>query len=173
MVDIVVTDEDKIDIKIVSNENQIKAIEDLAYEIWHEHYMPIIGKSQVEYMLEKFQSVKAITKQIQNGFLYFLAEHDNEFLGYMSMEISGREVFLSKFYVVLDKRGKGYGREMISFIEDLARRKSLNKISLTVNINNTDSIKMYEKVGFINCGAVVKNIGNGFIMDDYKMEKRL
>ena len=53
-------------IKIVSNKDQIKAIEALAYEIWYEHYQPIIGTSQVAYMLKKFQSLEAIDEQIRN-----------------------------------------------------------------------------------------------------------
>lgn len=160
-------------IETISDKYQLKAIEDLAYEIWHEHYTPIIGKAQVDYMLAKFQSGKAIAEQINNGSLYFLSEHNNEPIGYMSVNIKGEELFLSKFYIASANRGKGYGREMVAFLEDLAKDKGLSKISLTVNIHNTDSIKMYEKVGFHICGTVVQDIGNGFVMDDYKMEKRL
>ncbi len=160
-------------IKTVTAKSQTKAIRDLAYEIWHEHYIPIIGKAQVDYMLEKFQSRKAITEQMDNGSLYFLSEHNNEPIGYMSVNIKGKELFLSKFYVASANRGKGYGREMVAFLEDLAIDKGLNKISLTVNIHNSNSIKMYEKVGFHICGTAVQDIGNGFVMDDYKMEKRL
>lgn len=160
-------------IKSVSDKNLIKSLEDLAYEIWHEHYTPIIGKSQVEYMLEKFQSVKAMTEQINNGYYYFLSEHDNVPVGYMSVNINVDTLFLSKFYVVSTERGKGYGRKMITYLESLAKERSLNKISLTVNKHNTGSIKMYEKVGFLICGTAVQDIGEGFIMDDYQMEKRV
>lgn len=163
----------KIIIKIVSNREQVEAVEALAYEIWYEHYSPIIGTSQVEYMLKKFQSAKAVSEQIKNGYFYFLSEYNNKPMGYMSMRISGKELFLSKFYLVSSQRGKGYGRKMIRFIEELAKGKKLNKILLTVNKNNTDSIKMYETVGFISRGTVIKDIGNGFMMDDYKMEKKL
>jgi GNAT superfamily N-acetyltransferase len=160
-------------IKSVSDKNQIKSIENLAYEIWHEHYTPIIGKSQVDYMLTVFQSSKAIDEQINDGVIYFLAEHDNRPIGYMSVEIKEQELFLSKFYVLSNERGNGYGRNMIKFIDQLSIEKNLNKISLTVNRNNTDSILIYEQLGFIKCGTVTTDIGNSFVMDDYKMEKRL
>ena len=62
---------------------------------------------------------------------------------------------------------------MISYLETLAKEKSLNRISLTVNKDNTGSINMYKKVGFLICGTAVKDIGEGFIMDDYQMEKRV
>lgn len=160
-------------IKTVSDKYQIKAIEALAYEVWCEHYTPIIGAAQVDYMLKKFQTADAVEEQIDDGFLYFLCEYDNELVGYMSVNMRGEELFLSKFYVVFANRRKGYGSEMIAFLENLASDKSLNKISLTVNKNNTGSIKMYEKVGFDICGTAVQDIGNGFIMDDYKMEKMI
>ena len=160
-------------IKRVSNKDQIDTIKDLAYEIWYQHYTPIIGKHQVAYMLEKFQSVEAMTEQIKNGVLYFLILDENIPVGYMSVELLSETLFLSKFYVAEAERGKGYGRKMITYLEALAKEKDLNKISLTVNKYNTGSIKMYEKVGFVISDSVVKDIGEGFIMDDYQMEKRL
>jgi RimJ/RimL family protein N-acetyltransferase len=160
-------------IKSVSEKHQIKSIENLAYQIWHEHYTPIIGKGQVDYMLTEFQSSKAITEQINNEVLYFLAELDNRPIGYMSVEIKEQELFLSKFYLLLNERGNGYARNMIKFIDQLSIEKNLNTISLTVNRNNTDSIKIYEQLGFVKYGTVITDIGNGFVMDDYKMIKRL
>jgi ribosomal protein S18 acetylase RimI-like enzyme len=71
----------------------------------------------------------------------------------------------------LAERGKGNGRKAIEFLEKLAIEKNLNRISLTVNRNNSSTIHMYEKLGFENRGSIVKDIGNDFVMDDYKMEK--
>lgn len=160
-------------IEPVTDHNQISAIEELAYDIWHEHYTPIIGKKQVDYMLKKFQSSKAMNEQIQNGSLYFLCEYENRPIGYMSVDISDETLFLSKFYVTSAERGNRYGRIMLTYLEALAKEKSLNKISLTVNRYNTKSIKVYEKLGFFKCGTVIKDIGNGFFMDDHKMELKL
>jgi ribosomal protein S18 acetylase RimI-like enzyme len=42
---------------------------------------------------------------------------------------------------------------------------------LTVNKNNVNAIKAYEKMGFRNVGSLVQDIGDGFVMDDYAMEK--
>jgi diamine N-acetyltransferase len=44
---------------------------------------------------------------------------------------------------------------------------------LTVNKNNTGAISVYEKIGFRNVGSLVQDIGSGFVMDDYAMEKTL
>ena len=82
-------------------------------------------------------------------------------------------MFLSKLYVLRDFRGQGLGKTAMHFIENQAEQNNCSKITLTVNKYNTNSIKVYEKNGFINTGAVVIDIGNGFVMDDYTMEKIL
>jgi len=61
----------------------------------------------------------------------------------------------------------------MQFIEEKAKLYHLKIIMLTVNKNNTNAIRTYEKLGFINVGPVVKDIGNGFIMDDYQMTKQI
>jgi len=155
----------------VSTKNQIEIVESLAKEIWTEHYVPIIGKEQVHYMLGRFQSTQAISEQIQRGFLYFLIEEDNQFIGYIGVQQKGNELFLSKIYIKSSHRGRGYGKKTIQFTEKLAKEKGARKIVLTVNKNNMNTIRAYERMGFKNLGSIIQEIGDGFIMDDYKMEK--
>jgi diamine N-acetyltransferase len=155
----------------VFNEAQIQTVEKLAYEIWNEHFTPIIGKAQVDYMLEKFQSIKAIAEQIEQGYQYYLLKTDEGFIGYTGVQPREDELFLSKLYIKSSQRGRGYGRKAVQFIESMAREKGLDKITLTVNKNNLDTIKAYEKFGFENLGPVVQDIGGGFVMDDYRMAK--
>ena len=51
---------------------QIEILSKLACEIWNQHFVPIIGQAQVDYMLNKFLSPKALTEQIASGYEYFL-----------------------------------------------------------------------------------------------------
>ncbi len=160
-------------IEAVSSENQIAIVENLACEIWNEYFTAIIGQAQVGYMLKKFQSTDVIAEQIKSGFLYYLIKNNNEYTGYLSVCLEDKKLFLSKLYILSTERGKGYGRKAIIFIEKLAAEKGLSEISLTVNKNNSSTIKVYENLGFENKGSLVKDIGQGFIMDDYKMEKSI
>ncbi len=155
----------------VSTKNQIEIVESLAKEIWTEHYIPIISREQVHYMIERFQSTQAISEQIKSGSLYFLIEEDNHFIGYIGVQQKDDELFLSKIYIKSSQRGRGYGKKAIEFTEQLARKKGAIKIVLTVNKNNINTIRAYEKMGFKNLGSIIQDIGSGFIMDDYKMEK--
>lgn len=161
----------RMNIEEVSTEAQIETVARLAREIWNQHFIPIIGEAQVDYMVEKFQSTRAISEQIANGYSYYLLEVDGDYVGYTGICPKEDELFLSKLYIRASQRGKGLGRQAIEFLEGLAGKKGLSKITLTVNKNNTDSIKAYEKFGFRNLGVFVQDIGNGFVMDDYKMGK--
>ena len=41
----------------VGGQKDIRKVEELANQIWTQHYTPIIGIDQVRYMLKKFQSL--------------------------------------------------------------------------------------------------------------------
>jgi diamine N-acetyltransferase len=157
----------------VSSDNQIAVIVSLARAIWTEHYIPIIGREQVDYMLSGYQSKQAIEEQIASGVLYFLIGGNHTYIGYIAVHPRGEDLFLSKIYLRSSHRSRGFGKKAVQFMETLAREKGLKKIVLTVNKNNTDSIRAYEKMGFKKAGSLVQDIGGGFVMDDYAMEKIL
>lgn len=157
----------------VKTDDEIKRLEVLAREIWTEHYIPIIGEKQVSYMLEKFQSKKAIAEQLKNNYYYYFIEENNKTVGYIGVQIRKAELFLSKIYVRLSERGNGYAKNAINFIEKFAKDNNLDRIKLTVNKRNLTTIKIYEKTGFRITESIVQDIGEGFVMDDYVMEKIL
>lgn len=159
-------------IQALTSEN-IKTIAELATTIWTNHYTPIIGSQQVAYMLDKYQSIKAIEGQIESGYLYYILLLEANPVGYFSFLKNKEHLFLSKLYVLKSARGNGIGKAALSFIADQTKQSNLNKIRLTVNKYNTNSIKAYEKMGFVNIEAVVQDIGNGYVMDDYVLEKEI
>jgi len=152
-----------------------EVVEALAREIWTEYYTPIIGHAQVVYMVEKFQTAKAVLYQIaREGYLYYLLRDDmGVWVGYFAVMLNESELFLSKFYILAKFRGRGYGQAAIQFIETLARCQKLSKIALAVCKKNTASIDIYRKLGFHVTGPLVADIGGGFLMDDYRMEKAI
>lgn len=163
----------KIKISGVDETAGLVIIQVLAQEIWTHHYTPIIGAKQVAYMLERFQSVKAMQKQLQEGYRYYLVYDGDEAVGYFSFLHEEQSLFLSKIYVLAERRGRGFGKKAMKFISEQAIQSGLTSIRLTVNKYNTHSIEAYLKMGFVKTRAVVFDIGEGFIMDDYEMEKEL
>ena len=163
-----------IEITLANTKPDYILIEELADIIWRHHYIPITGIGQVEYMLKKYQSAEAIAKQIEDdGFEYFILTFETTPVGYISIKKEKDSLFLSKIYVLSDYRGKKIGKTAMQFIEDKAKTYHLKTIMLIVNKDNINSIKAYEKLGFINTRALVKDIGCGFVMDDYQMEKTI
>ena len=158
----------------VTTPQQIDAIVGLAHEIWYEYYVALIGQAQVDYMVAKFQSSGAVAGQIREGYDYFLIQLDGQNSGYCAVqsEPANGSLFLSKLYLLRDARGGGTGRVCMEFIEQLARRRGLNLLWLTVNKGNP-AVKAYERLGFRIAADLVMDIGGGFVMDDYRMEKSL
>jgi O-acetyl-ADP-ribose deacetylase (regulator of RNase III)/RimJ/RimL family protein N-acetyltransferase len=161
-------------IERVQSRIAIQITANLASTIWNEHYVPIIGQEQVNYMVAAFQSEEAIENQINSGnYEYYLLYQQSDPAGYIAIKHTGDELFLSKFYVLKQKRGTGLGKEGLKFIIKRARDLGTGRITLTVNKYNINSIKAYEKMGFRNDGSVIADIGAGYVMDDYRMSYTL
>jgi len=46
----------------------------------------------------------------------------------------------------------------------------LTRLWLTINKRNP-VLQIYERLGFVRTAAIVMDIGGGFVMDDFRMEK--
>ena len=157
------------------SEAEIAAIESLANTIWHEHFTPIIGQAQVGYMLEKFQNKQAIRQQMDSGYIYILAQQNDENIGYAGIhpDKTNHALQLSKFYLLKEKRGQGLGQQFMDYIEAICHQQHIDRIWLTVNRHNTGPIAAYKRMGFIITQEIVQDIGDGYVMDDFIMEKKL
>lgn len=153
----------------VKEKEDFPQIETLAREIWEEHYTPIIGVAQVDYMLEKFQSAKAMEGQVEEGYEYFMILEEGRLVGYLAFKEEADGLFLSKVYVHSSVRGRGLGKAAIEFVKTEAQNRGLSQIRLTVNKYNHYSIAAYLKMGFEKTRELVMDIGEGYVMDDYEM----
>ncbi len=162
-------------IRPVLTAREIRTVADLAGTIWRQHYPPLIGVAQTEYMVALFQSPAAIRRQIAEGAAYYLAAEDGRPVGYMALvsSPSRRDALLSKLYVRREARRRGIGRALVDFAAARCREQGLRRLRLTVNRGNKGSIAFYRRVGFEMDGTVVQDIGGGFVMDDYRMTRSL
>ena len=158
----------------VRKASQIEAVAGLAREIWNEHFVSIIGQAQVDYMLDRFQSWPAIRDQVAAGYEYYLVSDRGQYAGYFALvpARAERTAQLSKIYVRRARRGRGLGKAILAFADAYCVERGIRKLWLTVNRHNAGSIAFYERMGFAKSQRLVKNIGHGFVMDDYKMVKR-
>jgi len=148
--------------------NDFTSIELLAREIWNKHYVPIIGQSQVDYMLNTLYSASALKKQMQEGQDFHLVLNENKEIGFLSASNAGdKNFFLHKFYLLEEKQNAGIGTQVFKkTFEELYPAES---IRLTVNRNNFKSVNFYFKLGFKIEKVEDFDIGNGYFMNDFVM----
>jgi diamine N-acetyltransferase len=158
----------------VTSASDAAVVARLAAEIWYEHYVPIIGREQVDYMVPRFQSEAAVLEQIAKGLQYFLIERNGDACGYLAIEPqpAARKMFLSKLYVLKASRQHGIGRCALDFIVAQCTAIGLDILWLTVNKFNP-ALHAYERIGFARVADIVTDIGGGYVMDDYLMEFRV
>lgn len=154
----------------VQSAEEIAETAKTAEEIWAEYYTPLLGAAQVSYMVENFQSEKAIKEQIEEGYTYFLLEAEGKIIGYVGVQPRKDHLFLSKLYIKKESRGRGFASKALALVKDTAQENGLSRIRLTVNKGNANSIAVYENWGFETVDSVVTDIGDGFVMDDYVMD---
>jgi ribosomal protein S18 acetylase RimI-like enzyme len=162
-------------IREVTTAVDIERLSQFAGRIWRDHYRPIIGNAQVEYMLANFQSPSGIARQCAAGYQYFwILEHDLP-LAYFAwiMTDEDQSLQLSKLYVDKNHRRHGLGRHIIQLAADYGLKHDLSLLWLTVNRHNQTAIDFYLGNGFVNTESLVQDIGGGFVMDDFKMVKQL
>jgi ribosomal protein S18 acetylase RimI-like enzyme len=156
----------------VATAAQVGDVAKMAREVWNEHYVPLIGQAQVDYMVAKFQSPAAMQAQIDSGYEYFQICQGAENIGYAAIrhDAADSRVFVSKLYVLAAHRKSGAGRQSLELIERMARERGATHLWLTVNKGNS-AVRAYERLGFGIVEAMVVDIGGGYVMDDFKMER--
>ena len=166
---------DNLDMITVTSTTAIESVAELARQIWTQHFVPIIGESQVEYMLASIQSPAAITQQIAQGYEYFLVMEQGAPIGYCAIVHDPKTAAtqLSKIYVLPEEQGSGRGTHILSFVETHCREQGAKRLWLTVNRHNAAAIGFYQSRGFEITDTMVQSIGEGFVMDDYIMSKTI
>ncbi|MGM5470072.1 GNAT family N-acetyltransferase [Flavobacteriaceae bacterium LMO-SS05] len=144
----------------------------LAHHIWNQHYVSIIGQQQVDYMLDTFQNAKAIQHQIESGYNYFILYYQKKPCGYLALIPNTRDknMMISKIYMDSNFRGLNLGSQLLDFTIKETKKRAFNSIWLTVNKNNSKTIQWYQSKGFSIMEELKIDIGQGFVMDDYRME---
>ena len=150
-------------------------IQNLAFEIIPEFYSDIIPSEHLTFFLQKFQTVRAIQEQIDNGFEYYLMYDKNKAIGYLGLQIDKTlfKMVLSKLYILKDRRGIGFGSQAIELILNRAAELEITQISLTVNRQNQKTIQFYQHYGFNITQDLTNKFENGHIILDYEMTKFL
>ena len=146
----------------------------LANEIWPKVYDYMISPDQIRYMLNLFYTPESLYRQmLEQHHVFFLAELDDVPVGFASVGKIDEGVFrLHKLYVQPELHGKGVGKALVEAVLDEAFEGGGRRLQLTVNKNNK-SVTFYQRLGFNITSEQKLDIGSGYFMDDYIMEREI
>ncbi|MEZ5275819.1 MAG: GNAT family N-acetyltransferase [Opitutaceae bacterium] len=155
--------------------DELPALAALARRVWKIHYPGIITEGQIDYMLARGYAIPTLEAELEAGIAFPLLWSDGNLIGLASFGPGGRqaEAKLHKLYLDPDFHGHGLGQKLLSWIEAEAVGRGFNRIVLQVNKQNTKAIAAYRRRGFTVRTSLVVDIGGGYLMDDYLMEKDL
>lgn len=153
---------------------EVPAIAALAREIWQATYPGIITQEQIDFMLEQrygherlYDDLEDLHKWLDQAFI------DGRRVGFAFSETSKGEFKLDKLYIHPDVQRRGVGGQLIAHVAERAKREGYPCVVLRVNKRNANAIASYKKYGFVVRESTLEDIGGGFVMDDYVMEKKL
>lgn len=161
---------------IPANSDDFKIIQEVAYRTWPSTYGEILSKEQLDFMLDAFYSIEALQNNLEKkGHQFILALEDEVCLGFASYEhdYDGlNKTHIHKIYILPETQGKGIGKKLLEEVAIIATKANSEVLSLNVNRYNK-ALSFYEKLGFQIIKEVDISIGNGYLMEDYIMEKQL
>ena len=151
--------------------DDIPVIRQLTYKVWPQTYASLLSQEQIDYMLELMYSEASLKQQLESGCRFIIVYDRNDPVGFASyQEIKPAIWKLHKLYILSDQQGKGIGRFVIDYIIKEIGQHKAKALQLQVKKDNKAKF-FYEKIGFKIIEEIRLDIGNGFVMDDYIMEK--
>ena len=159
-----------------NTDNNFTSIRAIAAAVWPIAYGAILSKEQLDYMMEMMYSVSALQEQANENNHHFIVATDDEIpVGFASFEFNCNETSktkIHKIYILSKQQHKGIGKLLIDYITNEAAQNKQSGLLLNVNKNNVAQ-HFYKKLGFSVFYEEVIAIGNGYVMDDYVMEKSI
>jgi len=152
-----------------------ETIRSIAHTTWPVAYGEILSKAQLDYMLEKMYSDAALMDDLNQGHHFILIKDNSVCLGFAAFEhhyLDENCTRLHKIYLLPETQGKGLGKMLLEKIVVLAKENHSETISLNVNRFNK-AFAFYKKMGFEVVAEEDLSIGNGYLMEDYKMELKI
>ena len=83
--------------------------------------------------------------------------------------IPGKRLYLSRIIVKKDMRGKGYGKKLMNYAINFAKKNKYEELSLGVNLDNYIALKLYVELGF----TIIQYIGEDSDGKYVKLIKKL
>lgn len=157
--------------------DELPIVQKLAQQIWPAYYPGIISDRQIDYMLTIWYHPRAMAREMELRDVWFaLIEAEAQgAVGYVSFERypDSDVCFINKLYLLPEVHGRGLGAAALKWTADRAHELGARRLQLRVNKANRQAIRAYQRAGFTFLEDLCTDIGSGFVMDDFVMEKAL
>lgn len=161
----------------IASEHDLSVILEMAQIVFRNTYASILSAEQMEYMMEWMYSMSSLSRQLQDGHVFHIAEKDGVPCGYMSVgkdgyDSEGTPVYhLHKLYIMPSFQGRGVGKALLDAAKEHVRKDNASspaRLELNVNrYNPAVGFYLHEGLSILRQGDF--HIGNGFYMNDYIM----
>ena len=154
----------------------LPAVAALAPAIWQYAYGKILSQEQIGYMLNMMYAQEVLQADFDRGVKFRLIKSGEETIGFFSFFEYGDDhatIKLDKLYLLPAYHGRGIGSMALRHLAECASDAGYGRLRLNVNKNNLRAIAAYTRNGFKKKESVKIDIGSGFFMDDFIMEKKL
>lgn len=118
----------------------IGAIERCAQQAYHP-YVSRIGQPPVP-MVADFRS------RVECNEVYVLEDDEDRLCGFVIFSQADGHVLLENIAVAPSSQGKGYGRNLIAFVERQARHSGSAAVRLYTNIHMHENLALYPALGY-------------------------
>ncbi len=151
----------------------LQRIIELAEKTWEPTYKEILSKEQLIYMFEMMYSEDVLRNRMLNGNDFYISKINQIDVGFLeTVKNDEYKLYISKIYVDPNYQKKGIGKYLIEFLEKKAISMKFKSLKLNVNRYNPAQ-HFYTRIGFRIEKQIDIEIGNGYLMEDYIMEKEL
>lgn len=152
----------------------VDAVQSLARTVWQATYPALISQAQIDTMLAARYAAPSIREQLESPRdAWWIARQDGAVVAFAHAQATPPDCKLDKLYVDPMRQRSGIGAALLDRVSAWARTQQAARLWLQVNRGNAQAIRAYEKYGFRIVEARVFDIGQGFLMDDYILEKAL
>ena len=139
-----------------------------------QHTLPATNKLYAGANLQPACNRTASTKPQHQFYIILLYGNPIGFASFsMQNQLNHKLAKLHKLYVLPQQQHKGAGRLLLNFIIEEAKKSGAGFIELNVNRHNQSALNFYFKNDFITIKEEDIDIGSGYFMNDYVMQKKL
>ncbi|MGN1280536.1 MAG: GNAT family N-acetyltransferase [Succinivibrio sp.] len=158
-----------------ANHEDLAVLNSLAEKLVPNQFKSVLNTSQIDFMLDKFYSQKALSDAINSGKIYFIASYEGEDTAVASVIEQGPDLFLmQKLYVEGKNQGKGVGTALFNYILDYVKQKHPSPCTVELLINkHNPGLNFYIKRGMKKIRDTGLDMGDFFINEEvYSIDVR-